>query len=92
MDMLPFLFIGFLQVSEYCLIESDDPVIDNYPGIVPPVAAVKEEYQRPFADPVQEFLGRHIRIQLALEKQQVGIERDIDYGLSVGLVRDYQAR
>ena len=92
MNMLPFLFIDLFQVSEFCLIESDDPVVDNYPGVVPPVAAVKEEDQRPFADPVQEFLSRHIRIQLTLEKQEVGVERDVDDGFAGSIVRDYQPR
>ena len=92
MNLLPFLFIDLFQVSEFCLIESDDPVVDNYPGVVPPVAAVKEEDQRPFADPVQEFLGRHIRIQLTLEKQEVGVERDVDDGFAGSIVRDYQPR
>ena len=40
-------------------------------GINPSVSAIKEEYQQPFADTLKKFLGRHLGIKFALEKEEV---------------------
>ena len=47
-------------------------------GLNPAVSAIKEEYQRPFADAVKKFLGRHLGIKFALEKEEVCVQWNVD--------------
>jgi hypothetical protein len=67
-----------LLILHFGVVESDHPIVYDYSRIDPSETIIQEEHEGPLAFAVQELLSAHLSVKLALEKKEIGIQRDVN--------------